>query len=79
MMYLAQITRCDIMYSTCQLARAMSRLSKVHVGVARHLLRQLSGTNFTLVYKKGGFKLTAFSDSNWSNNPDNGKSTRATR
>ena len=78
-MYLAQITRCDIMYSTCQLARAMSRPSKGHVGVARHLLRQLSGTNFTLVYKKGGFKLTAFSDSNWSNNPDNGKSTRATR
>ena len=26
-------------------------------------------------YKKGGFKLTAFSDSNWGNNPDNGKST----
>ena len=68
------------MYSTCQLARAMSRLSKVHVGVARHLLRQLAGTNyFTLVYKKRGFKRTAFSDSNWSNNPDNGKSTRATR
>ena len=27
------------------------------------------------MYKKGGFKLTAFSDFNWANNPDNGKST----
>ncbi|CAM9533246.1 unnamed protein product [Sphacelaria rigidula] len=25
----------------------------------------------------GGFKLTAFSDANWGNNPDNGKSTSA--
>ena len=75
-MYLAQITRYDIMYSTCQLARAMSRPSKVHMGAAKHLLRYLAGTtDFTLVYKKGGFKLTAFTDSNWGNNPDNRKST----
>ena len=75
-MYIAQITRYDIMYSTCQLARAMSRSSKVHMGAAKHLLRYLAGTtDFTLVYKKGGFKLTAFSVSNWGNNPDNGKST----
>ena len=75
-MYLAQITRYDVMYSTCQLARAMSKPSKVHMGAAKHLLRYLAGTlDFSLVYKKGGFKLTAFSDSNWGNNPDNGKST----
>ena len=43
-MYLAQITRYDIMYSTCQLARAMSRPSKVHMGAAKHLLRYLAGT-----------------------------------
>ena len=75
-MYLAQITRYDVMHSTCQLARAMSKPSKVHMGAAKHLLRYLAGTlDFSLVYKKGGFKLTAFSDSNWGNNPDNGKST----
>ena len=38
-MYLAQITRYDVMYSTCQLARAMSKPSKVHMGAAKHLLR----------------------------------------
>ena len=75
-MYLVQITRYDVMYSTCQLARAMSKPSKVHMGAAKHLLRYLAGTlDFSLVYKKRGFKLTAFSDSNWGNNPDNGKST----
>ena len=76
LMYLAQITRYDIMYSTCQLARGMSRPSKVHMGASKHLLRYLAGnTDFTLVYKKGGFKLTPFSDFNWGNNTDNGEST----
>ena len=75
-MYLAQVTRYDIMYSSGQLVRAMSKRSKVHMGAAKHLLRYLAGTtSFTIVYKQGGFKLTAFSDSNWGNNPDNGKST----
>ena len=54
----------------------MSRPSKVHMGPAKHPMRYLAGTtDFTLVYKTEGFKLTAFSDSNWGNNPDNGKST----
>ena len=30
--------------------------------------------DFVITYKKGGFKLTAFSDAIWDNNPDNGKS-----
>ena len=73
-MYLAQITRYDIMYSNCPLARDMPRRSKVHMGAAKHLVRYLAGTtDSTLVYKRGGFKLTAFSNSN--NNPENGKST----
>ena len=74
-MYLAQILR-YIMYSSGRLARAMSRPAKVHMGAVKHLLRYLAGTtDFTIVYKKGGFKLTAFSDSNWGNNPDNGVSS----
>ncbi len=32
-------------------------------------------TGADITYKRGGFKLTAFSDSNWGNNPDNGKPT----
>ena len=64
------------MYSVCQLARAMSKPSKVHMVAAKHLLRYLAGTtDFKIEYKKGDFKLTAFSDANWGNNPDNGKST----
>ena len=54
----------------------MSKPSKVHMGAAKHLLRYLAGTTgFKIEYKKGGFKLTAFLDANWGNNPDNGKTT----
>ena len=75
-MCLAQILGCDIMYSSGQLARAMSRHAKVHMGAAKHVLRYPAGaTDFTIVYNKGGFELTAFSDSNWGNNVDNDKST----
>ena len=77
-MYLAQITRYDVMYAVCQLARAISKPSKSHMGAAKQLLRYLAGTtDFSIVYKRGGFKLSAFSDANWVNNPDNGKSTSA--
>ena len=77
-MYLAQITRYDVMYAVCQLARAMSKPSKAHVGAAKQLLRYLAGTtDFSIVYKRGGFKLSVFSGANWGNNPDNGKSTSA--
>ena len=74
--YLAQVQRYDTMYATGQLVRAMSNPAKVHQGAAKHLLRYLAGTtNFAIVYNTGGFKLTAFSDFNWGNNPGNGKST----
>ena len=64
------------MYSSGQLARAMSRPAKVHMGAAKHVLRYSVGTtDFTIDYKKRGFNLTAFSDSNCGNSPDNGKST----
>ena len=45
------------------------------MAAAKHLLRYLAGTvDFALKHKQGGFKLTAFSDANWDNNPDSGKS-----
>ena len=75
-MYLGQVTRYDIGYAVNQLAWAMSKPSKAHMAAAKHLLRYLAGTtNFAITYKRGGFKLTAFSDANWGNNPDSGKST----
>ena len=46
------------------------------MAVAKRSLRYLAGTmNFAITYKREGFKLNAFSDANWGNNPDNGKST----
>ena len=60
--YLAQVTR----------SRAMTKPSKAHMAAAKHLLRYLAGTiDFCITYKKDDLKLTAFSDANWGNNPDN--------
>ena len=75
-MYLAQVCRYDILYTINQFASAISKPSKVHMGAAKHLLRYLAGSiDFSITYKQGGFKLTAFSDANWGVNPDHGKST----
>ena len=65
-MCLGQVTRDDIGYAVNQLARAMCKPSKAHMA---------GTTNFAITYKRGGLKLTAFSDANRGNNPDNGKST----
>ena len=74
-MYLAEVCRYDILYTVNQLARAMSKPSKAHMGAAKHLLRFLAGsTDFSITYKQGGFKFTAFSDANWGAKPDNGES-----
>ena len=46
------------------------------MGAAEHVLRYLAGSvNFSITYKRGGFKLTTYTDANWGGNPDNGKST----
>ena len=75
-MHLAQVCRYDIFYTVNQLARAMSKPSKEQMGVAKHLLRYLAmSTDVPITYKQGGFKLTAFSDTNWRANPYNGNST----
>lgn len=73
-MYLSQVTCYDISYAVNELAAAMFRPSKEHMGAAKHPLRYLAGTvDFTIVYTQGGFKLNAYFDANWGNNPDNGK------
>ena len=40
-MYLAQVTRYDILYAVNQLARTMSKPAKAHMGAAKRLLRLL--------------------------------------
>ena len=74
--YLAQVCSYDTLYTVNQLARAMSKPSEAHMEAAKHLLRYLAGsTDFSIPHKRGGFKLTTFSDVNWGANPDNEKST----
>ena len=64
------------MHAVGQLARPMAKPSKIRMVAAKHTLRYLAGTtDFGIAHKRGGFKLAAFSDSNWANNPDNGKTT----
>ena len=62
--YLAQVSRYDILYAVKQLAQGMSKLSKAHMGAAKHLLRYLAGSTDFIIYKQEGFKLAAFSDAN---------------
>ena len=60
-MYFGQVTRYDILNSTNQLAKVMSKLSKAHMTAVKHLRCYLAGTtDFSITYKQGGFKLTAF-------------------
>ena len=74
-MYLAQVTRYDILYVVDQLARAMSKPTKARVGAIMHLFRYLAeSVDSFITYKPGGFRLAAFSDANWDKNPDNGRS-----
>ena len=75
-MYLAQVSRYDILYAVNQLARAMSKPSKAHMRAAKHVPRYLAGSvNFPITYKRSGFKLTTYTDANWGGNSDNAKST----
>ena len=67
-MYFVQVTRYNILCAVNQLARAMSNPSKAHMAAAEHLLCYQAGTvDFAITYKKGGFKLTAFSNADWGN------------
>ena len=76
LMYVSQVFRYDIMYAVGQLAHPMAKPRKIHMVAAKHTLPYLAGTaNFSISYKRGGFKLAVFLDSNWVNNPDNRKST----
>ena len=71
-MYLVQVCRYDILYTLNQLARAISKQFKAHMGVAKHLLRYLTGsTDFSIIYKQGDDLFRRELGAK----PDNGKST----
>ena len=74
-MYLGQVSRYGVVFTVNQLARAMSNPSKVHMGVAKLLCYLAGSINFSITYKREGFKLAAYSDETWGNSSDNGKST----
>ena len=76
LMYLAQVSRYDILYAVNPMARTMSKPSKAHMGAAKHVLLYLAGSmNFPITYKRGGFHLTTYPDANWGGNLNNDKST----
>ena len=59
LMFLSQCSRYDITYSVNQLARAMSKPSKLHMTAAMHLLRYLKGNmSLALMCRTGCVQLT---------------------
>ena len=59
--YLAHVTRYDILYAINQLARSIPKPVKAHIGVAKRLLRYLTRfADFFFTYKQGSFMLAAF-------------------
>ena len=66
LMYVSQVLRYDIMYAAGHLALPTAKPRKIHMVEAKHTLRYLAGTtDVSITYKRGGFKLAVFSDSNY--------------
>ena len=75
-LYLAQCTRFDLSHAALQLSKACSNPAQVNMTAAKHVLRYLRGNPvLPIVYKRGQFRLAAFTDSSFGANPDNGRST----
>ena len=73
-MYLAQVFWYDVFCAVTQLARRITKPSKHHMRVAKHMLRYLGrSTDFSTTFQLGGFKIDTISDANGDNNPDNGQ------
>ena len=75
--YLAQVTAYGILYAVNNLRGLCPSPQKARTRAAKHLLRYLAGSTdiFIITYKQGGFRLAVFSDANWGNSLDNGRST----
>ena len=75
-LYLTQGTRFDICFAALQLSKACNNPAQVNLRAAKHVLRYLRGNpDLPITYKRGQFRLTAYADSSFGANPDNGRST----
>ena len=76
LMYLTA-TRPDIMYSVSLISRYMENPTKIHLLVAKRILRYLQGTrDFGLFYKKGEkLELFGFTDNDYARDQDDRRST----
>ncbi|XP_055590926.1 uncharacterized protein LOC129743007 [Uranotaenia lowii] len=76
-MYLAQVTRTDILYAVNQLSRYNSNPGQQHWSAVKHLFHYLRGTSkLKLVYKKNANEeVIGCSDADWAADLDDRKST----
>ena len=75
-LYFAQVTRYDICHAVNQLTRACSKPAVIPLTAVEHLLRYLKRhPDLVIVYKRGQFRMTGYTDAWFAANPDNLKST----
>ncbi|XP_050889290.1 secreted RxLR effector protein 161-like [Lathyrus oleraceus] len=75
LMYLTS-TRPDLMFATSLISRYMSKPTKLHLQIAKRILRYLKGTmGFGIFYKKDGQNLEAYTDSDYAGDIEDRKST----
>ncbi|CAM9900949.1 unnamed protein product, partial [Sphacelaria rigidula] len=78
LIFLCQCTRVDICFAVSQAARFMSKLTSVHMGAVKRILRYLRGTpDIRITYSRNSsFELTGFCDASYSTgNPEKARST----
>ncbi|KAM1431893.1 hypothetical protein FF1_014094 [Malus domestica] len=70
-------TRADLMFSASLLSRFMQNPSKIHMGIAKRVLRYVQGTlDYGIKYEMGKSTiLIRFCDSDWGGSEDDSKST----
>ena len=69
-------TRPDLSFAVHQVCQFMSIPTDVHLVAAKHILRYINGTlNFGVFLQPGPLSLSAFSNSNWTGDPFDRRST----
>ena len=73
LIYLMIFTRPDLCYVVTKLSQYMSKPTKAHLGIAKHVLRYVKGTiDFCLKFEKcqDSLSLIGYSDSDWGSSTD---------
>ena len=66
-------TRPDLCYAVTRLSQFMSKPTKAHLGIAKHVLKYIKGTlHYSLKFSKSNepLKLIGYCDSDWANSDD---------